>query len=83
MIITAFIISYYSELSFMISAINDMYAIKTSDSSLTLLENRLNINFYNKLKLILNIRPNKKMKRMVSKGSKWMYFELDLMDIIK
>ena len=68
MTVSLFIISYYSELCFYISAINSQYSIKTKDLTLNFDKNKLKINFLAKLKLITNCRPNEKMKRMVSKG---------------
>jgi hypothetical protein len=56
-VISAFILSFYAEISFMINAINDMYAIKTKERDLNL----EHIRFCDKLKLITNCCPNKKM----------------------
>ena len=67
----------------MISAINSMYHIKTSDASLEVKDYSLNVNFYHKLKLLLNCFPNIKLKRMLKKGRQKLEVELDLIEIIK
>ena len=57
----------------MIDAINHMHIIKSTDKSLDInIEKRLRLNFWNKLKLILNIFPNKKMKLFLKRGYKRM-----------
>ena len=63
-----------------------MFKIKTKEPNLTTFyekHNILEINFYEKLKLITNIKPNKRMKRMVVKGYKRLEKELDLMDVFQ
>ena len=67
----------------MIDAINAHYHIKTEDLSLNLDNDKLKINFFDKLKLITGCRANKKMKRMLVKGYKRLAYELDLMDMVK
>ena len=82
MAFSAFVISYYSELSFMITAINKMYKIKSKDVNLDFQDDKLSISFFNKVKLITGLNPNKKMERMIKKGYERLYSELDLMDVI-
>ena len=83
MAVAAFMISYYTELSFMINAINHMYFIKTEDKSLDCKKNRVEVSFFSKIKLITGCFPNKTLKRMIKKGYKRLFIELDLMDMIK
>jgi hypothetical protein len=54
----------------MINAINHMYIIKSTDESLDIDidTQKLKINFWNKIKLIFDFRPNQKMKMFMKKG---------------
>ena len=79
----AILLSYYSEICFYINAIDDMYTIRTKDSSLVFVKDRLQVSFCNKLKLITSFCPNKKMKRLLAKGYERLDTELDLFEIIK
>ena len=61
-----------------------MFKIKTNQTNLVGYNKKLqilHINFFEKVKLIVNIKPNKKMKRMVTKGYERLEKELDLMDV--
>ena len=55
-----------------------MFSIKTTDPSLNCVNNKLSINFVNKLKLATNICPNLKMKKLLKKGYKRLEIEFDL-----
>ena len=70
-VIFTFFMSQFNELSFNISVINLFYSAKTKDISFaSLKENKLVIGFCDKLRLLTNIFPNKKMKRFLEKGNK-------------
>ena len=70
LVIFTFLVAQFNELSFDISTINFFYKVKTEDTSLNCQENNLEISFYNKLKILTSIRPNKKMRRLIKKGKK-------------
>ena len=60
-----------------------MFSIITTDPTLHCINNKLSINFVNKIKLATNICPNLKMKRLIRKGYKRLEIEFDLIEIIK
>ena len=80
--IVGFIISVYSEKCLEISMINYIYDVKTEDSSLECKEGKLEISSIDKVQLITNIFPNKKMKRFIKKGTKRLEKDLDIIGII-
>ena len=63
--------------------INYLYDIKTEDDSLDCKDGKLEIGSIDKVKLITNIFPSKKMKRFIKKGSKRLKKDLDIIEIIK
>jgi hypothetical protein len=78
--LSAFLVSPYSQISFLISAINEMYSIRSNDKSIHIHEgNKMHVSFCNKVRLILNCYPNKKMKRLLEKGQEKLDQELDLL----
>ena len=62
-----------------------MYLVKSKDTSLreSIKENTLEINFFEKVKLLTNIFPNKKMKIFFKKGNEKLEPKLDIMNIVK
>ena len=76
-------LSYYTELCFMIKAINEMYKIKTKDKTLDFKQNKLGVSFCNKIKLITGCCPNKKILRMMEKGYKRLSIDFDIIEFIK
>lgn len=82
--ISVFLVSPYSEMSFFISAINEMYSIRSNDKSVHInCSHKMHIGFCSKVKLILNCCPNKKMKRLIEKGQEKFERELDLLSLFK
>ena len=77
------IVVRYANISFKIEAINFMYSAKTKVESLIFNENKLQINFIQRVKLIMNICPNQHMKRFIAKGDKRLEEDLDMFNIIK
>ena len=63
--LSTFFLAYYSKLSFVIEASCSMFKIKSEDSSLTWIEHQLQVSFFDKLKLLLNIGADKKLKRLI------------------
>ena len=66
-VVFTFLMSRFNELSFNISVINLFYGAKTKDTSFSssLKENKLVIGFWDKLRLLTNIYPNKKIQRFI------------------
>ena len=69
----------------MINAINFNFRIKSKDNRLSIdkYTQRLHIPFCDKLKLILNLLPNKKIKTFMELGEKRINKELDLLETMK
>ena len=69
----------------MINAINHNFRIKSKDEKLSIdkYTERLHISLWDKIKLILNVRPNTKMKMFLEKGEKRINQQLDLLETIK
>ena len=65
--IATFLVAYYSKISFRVSLINLMYSVTYKGRSKDCQDNTLRVNFCNKLKLITNLCPNKKMKRFIKR----------------
>ena len=63
------IISYYSQISFMIEAIKAVFEIKCEDNSLHLEDGVLQVSLCDKLKLITGFHPNEKLKRLIDVGT--------------
>jgi hypothetical protein len=66
--VVAFLMSYISQISFTIEATCAMFEIQSKDKSLHWEVKELQISLYDKLKLILNIFPNEKFKRLLTIG---------------
>ena len=64
-LIAGLIVSKYSNIGFKISSINFLYKVKTKDENLDVQDHKLEISFFDRLKLITNICPNLKMKRFI------------------
>ena len=82
-LIIGFVFYMWANISLIISMINHMYDVKTNDNSLNCREKKLEINSFDKVRLMTNCCPNKKMKRFIKKGQKLLEKDLDLMEIIK
>ena len=82
-LIANFIVARYANISFKIEAINFMYSVKTKVDSLVFHENNLQINFVQKVQLIMNFCPNPQMKRFIAKGDKRLQEDLEMFSIIK
>ena len=84
LVFSSFLIVQYSQMSFLIETLNDLYDIKTSDTNLKNFKtDKLNVTFCQKLRLIINFCPNRKMKRLIKKGEHKLNKELDLLNLIK
>ena len=70
-------------MSFIIEASCSMFQIKTIDSSLKWDGEELRVSFYDKMKLIFNIRPDLKLKRLVERGQDKLNTFFDLMYLMK
>ena len=66
--IMTLIITAYSSTSLIISMINYMYDVKTDDSSLDLLDKKLQISTFDTVRLMTKIFAKEKMKRFITKG---------------
>ena len=60
-----------------------MFHIKNEDETVSWKDQDLHVSFYDKLKLVLNIRPNIKIKRLIDKGSEKLNTYFDLMFLMK
>ena len=81
--IATFLVAYYSKISFRVSLINLMYSVSYKGRSKDSQDSTMKVSFCNKLKLITNLCPNKKMKKFIQKGNKQLEKDFDLMEIIK
>ena len=60
-----------------------MYTAKTKVESLDFHEDKLQINFIQKVRLIMNMCPNPQMKRFIAKGNKRLEEDMDMFCMIK
>ena len=60
-----------------------MYDIKTDDVSINCQDNKLEISSLDKVRLVMNLYPNEKMKRFIKKGNLRLEKDLDMLELFK
>jgi hypothetical protein len=74
----------YSFTNFKIRAIQELYAIKNEEKDLAVGDDKkLSINFFDNIRIMLKLCPNKKFKRMVNKGTVKLKRDADIVTLIK
>jgi hypothetical protein len=71
--------------TFRAEAIKTLFTIKTKDKSLVNDQNKLKLSFCNKVRVIVGICPNPRLKRLLDKGYKGehkIHKELDMVRIV-
>jgi len=81
-VLFAFFLSLYSDISFKTVAFNEFFNVKTEDESI-LEDNELKVTLCDKIKIVTNCCANKKKKRFFEEGDTKLDTELDLVHIIK
>ena len=79
LVIVVFFMSYYAQINFTLEAISALFEIKSNDNSRKWEEKELYVSFYDKLKLIVNCRPDEKLKKLVDRGTEKLNVKFDLM----
>lgn len=84
LLMSALIFSYYSEISFTLDAILEIYSVKSSVKTIDYdEEKKLKLTFCDKIKLITGLFPIKNMQRLYKKGSTKLEKEMDTMHLFK
>jgi hypothetical protein len=68
LLVSVIIFSYYSKVSFIIESSCAMFDVKSKDSAFKWEKKEIQVGFHDKIKLIFNLWPNKKLKRLVDRG---------------
>ena len=68
LLVSVFLFSYYSKVSFIIESSCAMFDVKSKDIAFKWEKKEIQVGFYDKIKIILNLWPNKKLKRLVNRG---------------
>ena len=83
MLVFSYFLKPYTHISYKIEAFNEFFQAKSEDKNIVNKDNKAIVSFRQKVMLILNICPNKKLKRFMLKGDRRLYKELDTCRIIK